>query len=160
MYGLMVAFDPTRATAVSGGQNEGMDFGNVAAKPGTGGDGDHGYGGATARNIECWRCGGDHMKRDCPKRAEEKYNKKKDGEDANNKRTGMTGGKLHAMFTSLGDKPLGTDFSEMGEDDKFTWHQFHVEVWGARYFEGHAPVVMHNTTGRVVPLTWLLLGSQ
>ena len=35
MYGLMVAFDPTRATAVSGGRNEGMNFGNVAAEPGT-----------------------------------------------------------------------------------------------------------------------------
>ena len=67
MYGLMVAFDTTRVTAVSGGRNKGMNFGNVAAKPGTGGDGDHGGGGAIAGEIECWRCGGDHMKRDCPK---------------------------------------------------------------------------------------------
>ena len=51
MYGMMVAFDPTRATAVSGGRNEGMNFRNVAVKPGTGGDGDHGGSGATARNI-------------------------------------------------------------------------------------------------------------
>ena len=35
MYRLMVAFDPTRPTAVYGGQNEGMNFGNVAVKPGT-----------------------------------------------------------------------------------------------------------------------------
>ena len=35
MYGLMVAFDPTRATAVSRGQNEGMNFRNVTAEPGT-----------------------------------------------------------------------------------------------------------------------------
>ena len=72
MYGLMVAFEPTRATSVSPGRNEGMNFGNVAAKPGTGGDRDHGGGRATARKIECWRCGGDHMKRDCPKCAKEK----------------------------------------------------------------------------------------
>ena len=79
MHGLMVAFDPTRDILVSGGRNEGMNFGNVAAKPGTGGDGDHGGGSPTDRNIECWRCGGDHMKRDCPKRVKEKENKKKDG---------------------------------------------------------------------------------
>ena len=56
--------------------------------------------------------------------------------------------------------PSGTDFSEMGEDDELTWHQFHVKGWGAQYFEGHAPVAMHNATGRAVPLTWLLLDSQ
>ena len=72
MYGLMATFDPTRATSVSGGWSEGVNFGNVAAEPITGGDRDHGRGRSTARNIECWRCGGDHMKRDCPKRAEEK----------------------------------------------------------------------------------------
>ena len=38
MYGLMVAFEPTRATAVSGGRNEGMNLGNVAAEPGTEGN--------------------------------------------------------------------------------------------------------------------------
>ena len=32
------------------------------------------------------------MKIDCPKRFEDKENKKKDGEDANNKRVGVTGG--------------------------------------------------------------------
>ena len=53
MYGLMVAFKPTRATAVSGERNEGVNFGNVAAETGTGGDEDHGGGGATARKIEC-----------------------------------------------------------------------------------------------------------
>ena len=72
MYGLMVAFETTRATAVSGGQNEGIHFRNVAAEPGTGGDRDHDGGCATARKIECWHCGGDHIKRDCPKRAKEK----------------------------------------------------------------------------------------
>ena len=29
MYGVMVAFDPTRATPVSGGRNKGLNFGNV-----------------------------------------------------------------------------------------------------------------------------------
>ena len=58
MYGLMVAFNPTRAAAVSGGRNEGMNFGNVAAEPGTGGDGYHGSFSATDRKIVCWRCGG------------------------------------------------------------------------------------------------------
>ena len=29
-----------------------------------------------------------------------------------------------------------------------------------QYFEVHTPVAMHNTTGRAVPLTWLLLHSQ
>ena len=42
MYGLMVDFEPTRYTSVSGGRNGGMNFGNVAAEPGTEGDGDHG----------------------------------------------------------------------------------------------------------------------
>ena len=54
------------------------------------------------------------------------------------------------MFTSSGDVPSGIDFSDMGEDDDFTWHQFHVKGWGARDFEGHAPVDMHNATGRAV----------
>ena len=78
------------------------------------------------------RCGGGgHMKIDCPKRAEDKENNKKDGEDAENKRVEVTGGQLHAMFTSLGDEPSGTDFSELREDNEFTWHQFHVKDWGA-----------------------------
>ena len=64
------------------------------------------------------------------------------------------------MFTSSGDEPLETDFSELGEDDEFTWNQLHVEGWGARDFEEHATVVMHNNTGRAVPLTWTLLDSQ
>ena len=100
------------------------------------------------------------MKRDFPKRAEERENNKKDGEDDKKKRTEVTGGQLHKMFTSLGEEPLGTEFSELREDNKFTWHQFHVKGWGARDFEGHATVVMHNDTGRAVSLTWLLLDSQ
>ena len=64
------------------------------------------------------------------------------------------------MFTSSVEVPSGTNFSELGEDDEFIWHHFHVKGWGAQDFEGHAPVVMHNATGRVVPLTWILLEIQ
>ena len=60
-----------------------------------------------------------------------KKREKKDGKDAKNKRTKVTGGQLHTMFTSSGEEPLGPDFSEMGEDDEFKCHQFHVEGWGA-----------------------------
>ena len=100
------------------------------------------------------------MKRDCLKRAEDKENKKKDGEDVKNKRVEVMGGQLHAILTSSGDVLSGKYFSELGEDDKFMWHQFHVKGWGAHDFEWHAPVVMHNATGRAVLLTWLLLDSQ
>ena len=51
------------------------------------------------------------MKRDCPKRAEEKEKKKMDGEDAENKRAEVTGEQLHTMFTSSEEEPLGIDFS-------------------------------------------------
>ena len=67
---------------------------------------------------------------------------------------------MHTIFTSSVDLTSGTDSSELGEDDEFTWHQFHVEVWRAKEFEGHAQVAMHNTTRRAVTLTWLLLDSQ
>ena len=53
MYGLMVAFEPTRATPVSGGCNEGMHFGNVAVESITAGDGGHVSGGGTGRKFEC-----------------------------------------------------------------------------------------------------------
>ena len=69
-----------------------MNFGNIAVKTGTGGNGDHGGGGGTVRKIECWLCRGHDMKRDCLKCAEDKENKKKDGEDAKNKRVEVTGG--------------------------------------------------------------------
>ena len=75
MYGLMVAFKPTRATPVSGGRNKGINVRNVAVESGIAGERDNGSGGGTGRNLECWRCGGEHTKRVCPKRAEEKENK-------------------------------------------------------------------------------------
>ena len=70
MYGLMVAFKPIRATPVAGGGNEGLNFGNVVADSKITGDGDHGSGGGIGRNLDCWNCGGDHLKRTFPKRAE------------------------------------------------------------------------------------------
>ena len=39
MYGIMVVFNPTRATPVSTGRNKGMNFGNVVANSKTTGDG-------------------------------------------------------------------------------------------------------------------------
>ena len=84
IYGLMVAFKLTRHTPVFVGWNKGMNFGNVVVKPRTRGNRDHGVSRGTVRKIECWRCSGDHMKRDCPKRAKYKENKKKDKEDAKN----------------------------------------------------------------------------
>ena len=100
------------------------------------------------------------MKRDYPKHAEEKEEKKDEG-GVDGKRAEVTvGGQIHTMFTSSVDVPSGTDLSELGEDDEFTWHQFHVKGWGARYFEGHAPASMHNATRQAVPLTWLLLDIQ
>ena len=64
------------------------------------------------------------------------------------------------MFTPSVDVLSGTDFSELGEDNEFTWHQFHVKGWVAQDFEGQAPMAVHNATGCAVPLTWLLFDSQ
>ena len=72
----------------------------------------------------------------------------------------MTGGQVHVILTSSGDEPFGTEYSELVEEDKFTWNQFHVKGLGARDFEGHTTVVMHNDTGQAVALRWLLLDSQ
>ena len=72
MHGLMVAFDPTRATPVSGGRNEGLNFGNVVVNSETTGDGDHGGDGGIGINLECCHCGGEHLRRNFPKRAKEK----------------------------------------------------------------------------------------
>ena len=76
MYGLMVEFEPTKATPVAGGRNEVPNFRNVVANSETIGDGDNVGGGGIGRNMECWNCGGEHMKRDCPRHAEEKQKTK------------------------------------------------------------------------------------
>ena len=56
--------------------------------------------------------------------------------------------------------PSGTDLSDLGEDDEFTWRKFHVKGWGEQDFGGHALVTMHNATGQAVPFKWLLLDRQ
>ena len=76
MYGIMVVFDPTRATPVSGGRNEGLNFGNMVADSETTGDEYRGGSGGIGRKLECWHCGGDHLKRNWTKRAEEKEKQK------------------------------------------------------------------------------------
>ena len=75
-------------------------------------------------------------------------------------KTEVKGGQLRTMFTSSVDSTSGGDFSDLGEGENFTWHQFHVEGWVEQDFEGHAPVTMQNYTGRAVTLTWILLNSQ
>ena len=112
------------------GCNEVLDLGNVGADSEITGDRYHGGGGGIWRYLECWKCGREHQKRNCPKRAEEKQKNKKDDGSANNKRAKVKGGQLYTMFTSSVDVQSGIDFSNMGEDDKFTWHQLHVEGWG------------------------------
>ena len=64
----------------------------------------------------------EHLKRNYPKRAEEKK-EKKDDSGADNKRADVKGGQIHTMFTSLVDVQSEIDFRELGEDDEFTWHQ-------------------------------------
>ena len=53
MYGIMVAFEPMRATPVSRGRNEGLNLRNVDAKSETTGYRYHGGGGGIGRNLEC-----------------------------------------------------------------------------------------------------------
>ena len=77
MYGIMVAFDPTRATLVSGGRNEGLNFGNVVANSKSTGDRDHGGGSGIGRKLKFWHCGGEHLKRNCLKRTKEEEEEEK-----------------------------------------------------------------------------------
>ena len=51
MYGIMVVFDPTRATPVSGGRNEGLNFGNMVADSETTGDEYRGGSGGIGRKL-------------------------------------------------------------------------------------------------------------
>ena len=86
--------------------------------------------------------------------------RKKDDSGADNKCAEVKGGQLHNISMPSVDVQSGIDFSGLGEDNEFAWHQFHVEVWVSQDFEVHALVDMHNATGRAVPLIWLLLDSQ
>ena len=66
MYGLMVAFEPTRATPVDGGgRNESLNLGNVVVDSKTTGDGDHGGDGGKGINLEYWHCGWKNLNRNC-----------------------------------------------------------------------------------------------
>ena len=53
MYRLMMAFDPTRATPVAGGRNEGMNFRNVVADSEDTGTRDTGRVSGAWRTLEC-----------------------------------------------------------------------------------------------------------
>ena len=78
---LMVAFDPTRATPVVGGHNEGLNLRKVVADSKVAGTGDTGERcNVVGRKRELWNCGGDHLKRNCPKPAKEKTQKDEGGE--------------------------------------------------------------------------------
>ena len=113
MYGIMAAFQPTRATLVTGGRNEGLNFGNVVGESEGTGNGDPGGGGDKGKKLECWHCGGEHLKMNCPEHSEEKDNTKRDNDGkwqsqvANDERadgkTEVKGRQLHTMFTSLVD---------------------------------------------------------
>ena len=61
MYGLMVEFEPTRATLVDRGRNKGLNFGNVVADFKVAGNRYHGGCGGTGRKLECWHSGGEHL---------------------------------------------------------------------------------------------------
>ena len=68
----MVSFEPTRATPVVGGHNEGLDFGNLVAKSEGTRDRYHVSGGGKGIKLELWHCEWEHMNINCPKRAEER----------------------------------------------------------------------------------------
>ena len=67
MYGLMVGFNPTRATPVSRGRNKGLNVGNVEVESETIGAREHGSGSGIWRNLECWRCVGGKNEEGLPK---------------------------------------------------------------------------------------------
>ena len=64
MYVLMVKFEPTRVAELTGGHNEGLNFGNFNTNTKDVGAGDVGIGDdGSWRKRECWNCGGDNLKR-------------------------------------------------------------------------------------------------
>ena len=80
------------------------------------GDRYHGGDSGIGKKLERWNCGGEHLKRNCPKSAKEKEEKKDDG-SAENKRADrkleVKVGQLHSMLTSLVDLISGTYFSDL-----------------------------------------------
>ena len=113
-------------------------------------------------------CGGDHLKQNCLNLAEAKTQKneggkwcfQRAGEKCSDRKTKVKGRQLNKMFISLEDSTSGADFSKLGKWDYFNWHQIQAKEWGVQEFEGHTTVALHNSTGRILPLTWLLLNSQ
>ena len=101
MYGLMVAFEPTMETLVARGRNIGLNFGNVVANSKVTGYGYHGGCGSIGIKLEFWNCGGEHLKRNCPKRDEE--NEKNKMTMAAPTKTEVKVGQIHNMFISLVD---------------------------------------------------------
>ena len=103
-----------------------MNFGNVVADSKYIGIGDTGDGVGAGKKLGYWNCGGEHLKRNFSKCAEEKVKEKmqKDEENewcirrADNKfadgKTEVKGGQLHKIFTSSLDSTSGGDFSELG----------------------------------------------
>ena len=69
-------------------------------------------------------------KEELPKARQRKIKNKKYDRGSNDKRTEVKGGQLHTIFTSLVGVQSGIDFSDLGEDDEFSWHPFHVKGWG------------------------------
>ena len=109
MYGLMVVFEPTRATPVAGGRNEGLNFRNAVTDSEGTGNGDNGGSSGAGRKLECWHYGVGHLKRNFPKCAEEKVKEKTQKDEggewcirrAENKfadgKTEVKGGQLNKM---------------------------------------------------------------
>ena len=56
-YGLMVSFEPTRATPVARWRNEDLNFSNVVAYYKGTSNGDPSGGSGAGRKPECWHCG-------------------------------------------------------------------------------------------------------
>ena len=54
MYGLMVVFEPTRATPLARGSNIGLNFGNVVAESEGTANGYPGSGGGAVSKLDCW----------------------------------------------------------------------------------------------------------
>ena len=68
MYGLLVAFEPTRLAPVTGGYNDSLNLGNMATTNEDEGTGNiDGGGSGNRRKRECWNCGGNQIKRNCTK---------------------------------------------------------------------------------------------
>ena len=121
-YRLMGAFEPTRETSMAGGAQRRPEFRKRGRQL------------QRHRRQESWRWLRHREKtgvlvlwrgapeKELPKASRRR--KKKDDGSAKNRRAGgkteVKGVQLHTMFTSLVDVQSGIEFSELGEDNKFT----------------------------------------